>query len=144
MLERSGAIDRVFHALADGTRRELIGRLSRGPASVSELARPLPISLAAVVQHVQVLEQSGLVRTSKVGRVRTCELDPRGLLEAERWIARRRALWEGRLDRLGALLEAAVAPAQIDPPATGAGSTPGTRGRDRRGSRRGPNRRRPT
>jgi DNA-binding transcriptional ArsR family regulator len=128
MLEQSAATQRVFHALADGTRRELIERLSRGPASVSELARPLPMSLAAVVQHVQVLEESGIVRTRKEGRVRTCELDPGGLLEAERWIARRRALWEGRLDRLGALLEVHVAPGQID------GSTDA---RSTRGSRRG-------
>jgi DNA-binding transcriptional ArsR family regulator len=114
MLEQSAATQRVFHALADGTRRELIERLSRGAASVSELARPLPLSLAAIVQHVQVLEESGIVRTRKVGRVRTCELDPAGLMKAERWIARRRALWEGRLDRLGALLEAEVAPGQVD------------------------------
>jgi DNA-binding transcriptional ArsR family regulator len=106
MLEQSATIDRLFHALADGTRRELIERLSQGPAAVSELARPLPMSLAAVAQHLQVLEDCGVVTTRKVGRVRTCQLDPRGLLQAERWIASRRALWEGRLDRLGALLEA--------------------------------------
>jgi DNA-binding transcriptional ArsR family regulator len=114
MIEHSAATQRIFHALADGTRRELIERLSRGSASVSELARPLPVSLAAIVQHVQVLEESGIVRTRKVGRVRTCELDPGGLMEAERWIARRRALWEGRLDRLGALLEAELAPVEVD------------------------------
>jgi DNA-binding transcriptional ArsR family regulator len=106
MLEQPAAIDRVFHALADRTRRELVQRLSRGSASVSELARPLPMTLAAVLQHLQVLEDSGVIATRKVGRVRTCELDPRGLMRAERWIADRRALWEGRLDRLGALLEA--------------------------------------
>jgi DNA-binding transcriptional ArsR family regulator len=108
MLQQTPDIDRLFHALADATRRELIQQLSQGPAGVSELARPLPMSLAAVLQHIQVLEECGVVTTRKVGRVRTCELDPRGLRVAERWIARRRTLWEGRLDRLGALLEAST------------------------------------
>lgn len=98
------AVDRVFHALADPTRRAVVERLSRGPASVKELAAPLSMTLAAVVQHVQVLEQSGVIRTEKVGRVRSCRLDPAGLNVAERWIADRRALWERRLDRLGDLL----------------------------------------
>lgn len=106
MLEQSAAVDRIFHALADGTRRHLIQRLSEGPAAVSELASPLPMSLAAVVQHLQVLEECGVVTTRKSGRVRTCQLDPHGLLQAERWIASRRLLWEGRLGRLDALLEA--------------------------------------
>jgi DNA-binding transcriptional ArsR family regulator len=104
MLEQSFALDRVFHALADGTRRQLVQRLSHGPAAVSELARPLPMSLAAVAQHLQVLEDSGVVTTRKVGRVRTCQLDPRALAQAERWITRRRVLWQDRLDRLEALL----------------------------------------
>ncbi|PCC73740.1 Helix-turn-helix domain-containing protein [Nannocystis exedens] len=82
----------------------MVERLSRGPASVKELAAPLAMSLAAVVQHVQVLEQSGVIRTEKVGRVRSCRLDPAGLNVAERWIVERRALWERRLDRLGDLL----------------------------------------
>jgi DNA-binding transcriptional ArsR family regulator len=99
-----GAVDRVFHALADPSRRAMVERLSRGPASVKELAAPLAMSLAAVVQHVQVLEQSGVIRTEKVGRVRSCRLDPAGLNVAERWIVERRALWERRLDRLGDLL----------------------------------------
>jgi len=99
-----GAVDRVFHALADPSRRAMVERLSRGPASVKELAAPLSMTLAAVVQHVQVLEQSGVIRTEKVGRVRSCRLDPAGLGVAERWIADRRALWERRLDRLGDLL----------------------------------------
>jgi DNA-binding transcriptional ArsR family regulator len=97
--------DRVFHALGDATRRAIVAQLGEGPASVSELARPLPVSLAAVVQHVQVLEASGLVATRKQGRVRTCHLNPTALLEAEHWLAQRRALWEGRLDRLGALVQ---------------------------------------
>jgi DNA-binding transcriptional ArsR family regulator len=115
MLERSATIDRVFHALADSTRCALLLQLSRGPASVSELARPLPISLAAVVQHVQVLESSGLIATRKRGRVRTCRLNPDALLEAERWLARRRALWEGRLDRLDALVQGQLSPVRVAP-----------------------------
>jgi DNA-binding transcriptional ArsR family regulator len=94
-------LDQLFHALADPSRRAMVDRLSRGPASVSELAEPLPMSLAAVVQHVQVLESSGLVRTEKVGRVRTCSIEPAALRTAEHWITERRTLWERRLDRLG-------------------------------------------
>jgi DNA-binding transcriptional ArsR family regulator len=101
MLDQSVPLDRVFHALADPSRRVMVERLSRGPASVSELARPLPISLAAVVQHLQVLEASGLVRSEKVGRVRTCRIEPAALRTAERWISERRSSWEQRLDRLG-------------------------------------------
>src|SRR5690349_3306541 len=93
-------IDKVFHALGDPTRRKLVERLSQGPASVSELAQPLGISLAAVVQHLQVLEGSGVVRTQKVGRKRTCQIEPAGLNIAADWIAERRSLWERRLDRL--------------------------------------------
>lgn len=99
------AVDRVFHALADPTRRAILEQLSRGAASVSELAKPLDVTLAAVVQHLQVLEESGVVRTAKVGRVRSCQLDPAGLRLAERWIADRRSLWEQRFDRLAALVE---------------------------------------
>jgi DNA-binding transcriptional ArsR family regulator len=99
------AVDRVFHALADATRRALVERLSQGPASVTELARPHDLTLAAVVQHLQVLEQSGIVHSEKKGRVRTCRIEPAGLAVAERWIAERRSLWERRLDRLGSLLE---------------------------------------
>lgn len=97
-------IDQVFHALGDPTRRKIVEQLSQGPASVSTLAKPLGISLAAVVQHLQVLEQSGVVRTSKVGRMRTCQIEPAGLTLAADWIAERRLLWERRLDRLGELL----------------------------------------
>src|SRR5919199_2240200 len=95
------ALDRVFQALADPTRRSLVDRLARGPASVSELARPLPMTLPAVVQHLQVLEASGLVRSEKVGRVRTCRLVPGALRPVEQWISERRTTWERRLDRLG-------------------------------------------
>jgi DNA-binding transcriptional ArsR family regulator len=82
----------------------MVERLSRGPISAGQLAKPLAVSLAAVVQHLQVLEESGIVRTEKVGRVRTCSIAPEGLMVAERWIAERKALWERRLDRLGDLL----------------------------------------
>jgi DNA-binding transcriptional ArsR family regulator len=101
---RTARVDRVFHALGDPTRRAIVEKLSYGPISVSTLAKPLNVTLAAVVQHLQVLEQSGLVRTTKVGRVRTCRMEPAGLSVVERWIASRRSLWERRLDRLGDLL----------------------------------------
>jgi len=104
MLSQAARVHRVFHALGDPTRRAIVEKLSYGPASVSSLARPLDITVAAVVQHLQVLEDSGLVRTQKVGRVRTCRMEPAGLSVAERWIANRRSLWERRLDRLGDLL----------------------------------------
>jgi DNA-binding transcriptional ArsR family regulator len=103
-------VDRVFHALAEPSRRLLVERLSRGPASVSELARPLEITLAAVVQHVQVLEECGVIRSEKVGRVRTCRLEPAGLDLVERWVAERRSLWERRFDRLGEILAAGERP----------------------------------
>jgi DNA-binding transcriptional ArsR family regulator len=104
MLSQRVHVDRVFHALGDPTRRAIVEKLSAGPISVSRLAKPLAITLAAVVQHLQVLEKSGLVRTEKVGRVRTCSIEPQGLTVAERWIADRRSLWERRFDRLGDLL----------------------------------------
>jgi DNA-binding transcriptional ArsR family regulator len=104
MLNQRPALDRIFHALADPTRRAILERLTRREASVSELARPLDISLAAVVQHVQILEASGIIHTAKAGRVRTCRLLPQGLSAAEHWIAQRRGLWERRLDRLGEIL----------------------------------------
>jgi DNA-binding transcriptional ArsR family regulator len=104
VLNQSPPLDRLFQALADPTRRAIVDRLSRGPATVSELARPLPMSLPAVVQHLRVLEAGGLVRSVKAGRVRTCRLDPAALRAAERWIAARRGAWERRLDRLGAYL----------------------------------------
>lgn len=104
MLKQEPTLDRVFQALADPTRRGMMERLSRGPASVSELAQPLTMSLSAVVQHLEVLEKSGLVRSRKLGRVRTCRIEPVALRTAEQWIARRRSAWERRLDRLGAYL----------------------------------------
>jgi DNA-binding transcriptional ArsR family regulator len=103
MLQHS-CLDQVFHSLADPTRRAMVERLGAGPASVSELAAPFSVSLSAIGQHVQLLEASGLVRTAKVGRVRTVELVPDTLVAAERWFERHRQRWERRLDRLGALL----------------------------------------
>lgn len=105
MLNQSGLLDLAFQALADPTRRAMVERLSRGPASVSELARPLVMSLPAVMQHLAVLEESGLVRSEKIGRVRTCRINPEALSLAERWINQRRTEWERRLDRLGEYLE---------------------------------------
>jgi DNA-binding transcriptional ArsR family regulator len=104
MLSQSAAVDRVFHALGDPTRRAIVERLSAGPVSVSRLAKPLDITLAAVVQHLQILEASGLVQTQKVGRVRTCRIATKGLSVVERWVNERRSLWERRFDRLGKFL----------------------------------------
>ena len=104
MLNQSAA-GRVFDALGDPTRRALVARLSRRPMSVSDLGQPFGITLAAVVQHVQVLEASGLVRSEKVGRTRTVSIEPPALRTAEQWITRRRTTWERRLDRLDAFLE---------------------------------------
>lgn len=104
MLNHDAPLDVIFQALADPTRRTMVERLSRGPASVSELARPLSISLPAVVQHLQVLEASGLVHSDKIGRVRTCRIEPAALQRVEQWIAERRMTWERRFDRLGDIL----------------------------------------
>jgi len=97
-------VNQVFHALGDPTRRAMLEKLSLGPVSLSQLSQPLGITLAAVVQHVSVLEESGLVRTQKLGRVRTCQMDTSGLLVVEQWIHSRRVQWERKLDRLGELL----------------------------------------
>jgi DNA-binding transcriptional ArsR family regulator len=105
MLNHPIDLDRVFHALADPTRRAMIERLGRAPASVSELAEPATISLAAIVQHVQILEACGLVRTEKVGRTRTCRINAVALSAAERWLEARRSEWSGHLDRLGDFLK---------------------------------------
>jgi len=105
MLNQPTELDRLFHALADPTRRAMVERLSRGPAPVSELARPLPMSLPAAMQHLGVLEAAGLVRTEKTGRVRTCSIEPRALGQIEHWIDAQRTEWERRLDRLGEYLK---------------------------------------
>lgn len=104
MLKQSPPIDDVFRALGDPTRRHLVEHLVRGPATVSELAKPLRITLSAVVQHLALLESSGLVASEKVGRTRTCTIEPMGLQLAADWFAGQRALWERRLDRLGEVL----------------------------------------
>jgi DNA-binding transcriptional ArsR family regulator len=100
MLNQSIDLDRLFHALADPARRSMVERLSRGPAPMSELARPLPMSLPAAMQHLGVLEAAGLVRSQKVGRVRTCTIETQAISQAEQWINARRTEWERRLDRL--------------------------------------------
>lgn len=100
------AVDRAFHALAEPTRRAIVEKLSRGPLSVSTLAEPFDMTLAAIVQHLRVLEDSGIVRTEKVGRVRTCRIEPTGLKVAASWLEERRATWERRFDRLGELFAA--------------------------------------
>ena len=107
MLNQTIDLDRTFHALADKSRRTMVERLTRGSASVSELAQPLAMSLAAVVQHVQVLEACGVVKTEKVGRTRMCRIEPAAMTAAEQWIAERRRGWEVRLDRLGDILSEA-------------------------------------
>jgi DNA-binding transcriptional ArsR family regulator len=106
VLKYSVAVDEVLHALADPTRRRIVEELGRGPASVSELAKPLPMSLPAVVQHLAVLESCGLVRSQKIGRVRTCRLDLKRLATVQDWISDRQKSWEDRLDRLGEYLAA--------------------------------------
>jgi DNA-binding transcriptional ArsR family regulator len=98
-------LDQSFHALADSNRRAIVARLTRGAASVSELAAPLDVSLPTVLQHLDVLQRSGLVRSEKVGRVRTCRLEPGPLRAVEHWIAEHRATWERRLDLLGDVLD---------------------------------------
>ncbi len=106
MLISQDPLDKAFQALADSTRRAMLDRLTQGPATVSELAGPFDATLAAIVQHVQVLEHSGLIVTQKQGRSRVCRLSAEGLGQVERWLGDRRALWQSRFDRLGQLLEA--------------------------------------
>lgn len=117
VLDRSDALDRAFSALSDPSRRQMIDRLAQAPASVSELARPLQMTLAAVVQHVQVLELSGLIETRKTGRVRTCSINRDVLSATEQWLTDRRTVWQRRLDRLGGVLDE-QAPQDRTPPAT--------------------------
>jgi DNA-binding transcriptional ArsR family regulator len=105
MADSQAGIDRIFHALGDPTRRAMLEMLSERPHSVSGLAMPLNITLTAVGQHLQILEDCGLVKTAKVGRVRTCELEPAGFAALEKWIQNCRTIWERRFDRLGELLK---------------------------------------
>src|SRR3954447_11851139 len=104
MVGERAKVDRVFQALGDATRREILEKLTERPHSVSHLAEPLGLTLAAIVQHIQVLEESGLVQTEKVGRVRVCRIEPSGFQVAKEWIEDRRTVWERRLDRLRDLL----------------------------------------
>jgi DNA-binding transcriptional ArsR family regulator len=108
-------LDQAFHALADDNRRAILARLSRGGASVSELAEPLDVSLPTVLQHLDVLHRSGLVRSEKVGRVRTCRLEPGPMRAVEHWMAEHRAVWERRLDLLGEVLDDAFPTTKGDP-----------------------------
>jgi DNA-binding transcriptional ArsR family regulator len=98
-------LDQTFHALADANRRAIVTQLARGAASVSELAAPLGVSLPTVMGHLDALQRGGLVRTEKVGRVRTCRLEPGPLRAVEQWVAAHRADWERRLDLLGEVLD---------------------------------------
>ena len=104
MSDHAPDVDRIFHALGDPTRRAMAERLSVGPVSVSKLAEPLNMTLAAVVQHLRILEESGMVRTEKIGRVRTCRINPRGLDAVQQWIHDRRSVWEKRFGQLADVL----------------------------------------
>lgn len=106
-------LERIFHALADPTRLAVVERLGQGQLAVGELAKPFALSLPAVLQHLQILEASGLVRTEKIGRTRMCRLEPAALEAVERWVAGRRAVWERHFDRLGEYL---AATADDEPP----------------------------
>ena len=105
MAKAKPQIEGIFHALGDPMRRALLDRLSRGPMSVSHLAEPFDVTLTAIGQHLQILQENGLVHTEKVGRVRTCRIEPAGFDVLEKWIRDHRTQWERSLDRLGALLE---------------------------------------
>jgi DNA-binding transcriptional ArsR family regulator len=105
MLKHSHSLDRAFHALSDATRRAVLDRLTGGPASVSELAKPFDTTFASIVQHIQVLEASGLIVSENSGRTRTCRISKDAVARVEQWLSERRQMWESRLDRLGAILE---------------------------------------
>src|ERR1700712_3250564 len=105
MAKQSAQLTDVFYALADPTRRSIVGVLGKGPASVSALAAPFAMALPSFMKHLSVLERSGVIRSSKVGRIRTCELKPKALSQAEEWIAKQRSMWEARTDRMAAFAE---------------------------------------
>jgi DNA-binding transcriptional ArsR family regulator len=105
MANQYAHLSEVFYALADPTRRAIVGVLGRGPASVSALAAPFAMALPSFMKHLSVLERSGVIRSNKVGRVRTCELRPKTLSRAEQWMAEQRAMWEARTDRMSAFVE---------------------------------------
>jgi DNA-binding transcriptional ArsR family regulator len=117
VITQAAQVDGILHALADPTRRVIIERLGQGATSVSDLAGPLPMSMPAVMQHLKVLEDARLVRSEKVGRVRTCHLEVTTLTTVQDWIAERKRTWESRLDRLGALLAADPDPPSEKPEA---------------------------
>lgn len=116
MVNHATEVDAVLHALADPTRRAIVERLGRGPVSVSALADPLPMSMPAVLQHLKVLTDVGLVTSEKVGRVRTCRLEVAKLTTVQDWIADRKRTWEARLDRLGDFLATDAAPTSTADP----------------------------
>ena len=105
MANQQARLSDVFYALADPTRRAIVSKLGQGPESVSALAAPFEMALPSFMKHLSVLERSGVIRSNKVGRVRTCELRPKALSQAERWIAEQRAVWEARIDRMAAFAE---------------------------------------
>jgi DNA-binding transcriptional ArsR family regulator len=105
MANHSAVLTDVFYALADPTRRQVVSLLGRGPESVSVLAAPFAMALPSFMKHLAVLERSGLIRSNKVGRTRTCELQPKALTQAERWMAEQRALWQARSDRMASFVE---------------------------------------
>ena len=105
MANQSAVLTEVFYALADPTRRRVVSLLGRGPESVSVLAAPFAMALPSFMKHLAVLERSGLIRSTKAGRTRTCELQPKSLSQAERWIAEQRALWQARSDRMATFVE---------------------------------------
>ena len=100
MVPQAARLDGIFQALSDPTRRAVLGRLARGPASVTELAEPFAMALPSFVKHIRILEETGCIRTRKEGRVRTCEIEKTTFAVAEKWLAEQRDLWEGRTDRL--------------------------------------------
>lgn len=105
MVNQSSGLDSVFHALADPTRRQVVSRLLTGSAPVKRLAEPFAMGLPAFLKHLTVLEGSGLIRSEKLGRVRTCHINEERLAAAEGWLAEQRAVWQGRTDRLAAFVE---------------------------------------
>jgi DNA-binding transcriptional ArsR family regulator len=105
MANQYAHLSEVFYALADPTRRAIVGALGRGPASVSVLAAPFAMALPSFMKHLSVLERSGVIRSNKAGRVRTCELRPKTLSRAEQWMAEQRAIWDARTDRMSAFVE---------------------------------------
>ena len=112
MVNQQAALDSLFHALADPTRRAVVSRLLKGAAPVKRLSEPFEMGLPAFLKHLSVLELSGLIRTEKHGRIRTCRIDAERLAAAEGWLSQQRAIWQGRADRLADFVESQTAPEQ--------------------------------